>query len=80
MGAGFCFGLVIATELMGRIDGGLGGLSSSGQRAESRCLLRRNLGREHTIVHGVLEAMESALLVLGGIFGWRRIAHVLTLG
>jgi hypothetical protein len=31
-------------------------------------------------VDGVLEAMKSALLVLGRIFGGRRIAHVLTLG
>src|SRR5579863_7015998 len=80
VGAGFGFRLVIATELVRRVGGGLGSLSCSGQRAESCRLLRSNLRCKQTIVDGVLEAMKPALLVRGRIFGGRRIAHVLTFG
>jgi hypothetical protein len=80
IGDGFGFGLVIAAEFMRRIGGGLGSLSGSGERAEPSRLLGSDLGCQQTVVDGVLEAMQPALLVVGRIFGRRRITHVLTLG
>src|ERR1022692_1761160 len=80
IGVGIGSAGLVLTELMARVRGRLSGLTCRGERAVPGRLLGRDLGREETVVHGVLEAAKPALFVLGRVLGRWRLGHLLTHG